>query len=390
VASLRQGQWSDWIEFEFSMSPKYTVRGIARFFPTEIGRQVRLYMSCVQFDPRDPYAAMSHPEGYAGDLAERYGLYKTIGWSYDTHAIRNGALAEAAFMDDVRRTMAWRERLTLDEIERGGFDLLASAWTATDRVGHMFWRFRDEQHPAYDPARAQIFGQALEETYRIMDRIVGNIAAKLGEKDLLMVFSDHGFGTWRRGVSVNNWLMDNGWMSVRNPKAAENGFLMGLDWSQTQAYAIGLSSLYLNVRGRETNGILPAEQRASKARELRDQLMQLRDSATGAKVFRTISLRDEYRGARLEEAPDLLLGYARGYQNSKAAVGGGISGDLFHPNDDPWSGDHVATSAADIPGMFFCNRPAEKKDPHLLDLAPTALRWLKLDAPSEFEGDELA
>jgi hypothetical protein len=115
------------------VSDRFAVKAISRFFVLEAGERVRLYMTCLQFDPTDPYMPISEPKEYSSELAERYGLYKTIGWAHDTHALRQDALSEEAFLEDVRQTSEWREVLTLDEMDRGNFDMLVAVWTGPDR-----------------------------------------------------------------------------------------------------------------------------------------------------------------------------------------------------------------------------------------------------------------
>ena len=78
--------------------------------------------------------------------------------------------------------------------------------------------------------------------------------AKLGDDDLLMVLSDHGFESWRTGFNVNDWLEEQGYLKVTDRRAAGIGFLQGIDWANTKAYSIGLSSMYLNLKNRESKG----------------------------------------------------------------------------------------------------------------------------------------
>lgn len=386
---LKEGEWSAWLAWEFRMSASYTVRAITRLFPLELGDRVRLYMTCQQYHPEAPYAPFTAPSEFAADLADRYGLYKTVGWAYDTHALRGGDLGEDAFLADVRQTMAWRERLTLDEMDRGEFDVLVSAWTATDRVGHMFWRFRDERHPLYAPEGARRYGQALEETYRIADRIIGNVRARLREDDVLLVMSDHGFTTWRTGFNVNRWLVDQGYMKIANPEQAKRGFLMGVDWRATQAYSVGLSSMYLNLDGRERQGVVGRDRAEALIAEVRDKLRAVTDPATGQPVFSNVYTRSAYSGPAMDEAPDLSFGYALGYQSGKACALGGVPDALFEANADKWSGEHAASDAAELPGLLACNRRIENTTPHIRDLGVTVLRHLGCDVPSDFEGNSI-
>ncbi len=386
---LEQGRWSDWLEWEFRMTSRFTAHSITRFYPLEIDEQVRIYMSCHQFHPSHPYASFTHPQDYSKTLQGRYGLFKTIGWTYDTHALRQGALDEEGFLKDVRHTMAWHERLTLDELDRGEFDLLISGWTATDRVGHMFWRYRDPHHPLYDPEKAQAYGHALEETYRIMDAIVGKIVEKLREGDLFCVFSDHGFESWRTGFNVNTWLRELGYLAVKTPELAKEGFLTGIDWAKTRAYSVGLSSLYLNLQGRETQGTVERARADGLVAELREKLLGVKDPFTGHKAFSNVYTRNDYSGEAMDEAPDIVLGYDRYFQSSKDCAKGAVAQRLFEPNEDKWSGEHAASDAAWIPGMLLTNRLIEKDDPDIRDLGITALKFLGKDIPSDFEGTSL-
>ena len=387
--ALEQGLWSEWLELPFRMSDNVTVLGLTRFFAQEIGEQVRIYMTCVQYHPETPYTPLSAPENYTAELKGRYGLYKTIGWAFDTHALRQSDMEENVFLQDIAETMAWRERLTLDELERGEFDMLISGWTATDRVGHMFWRFRDEKHPYYTPDAPEHWRTALEYTYKRADETTGKVLAKLNEADSLFVFSDHGFGSWRTGFNLNTWLRDNGYLHIENPHLADRGFLQGINWRETRAYAVGLSSLFLNIQGRETGGIVDPGEAESLAAEIADKLKQVKDPATGSSVFSNLYPRSSYHGEAMQDAPDLSLGYAACYQNSRQASRGGAGGLLFEPIEDKWSGEHAASDYQSCQGVFLANKPVEKENPHIQDLGVTALKQLGADIPSEYEGEPI-
>lgn len=386
---LVPGQWSAWLEWEFPLADRLTAYSITRFYPLEIGERVRLYMTCQQFHPARPFVPFSHPDEYSARLVDRYGLYKTIGWSYDTHGLRQDFIDEAAFMADVREGMAWRERLTLDEMDRGEFDILVFVWEATDRVGHMYWRYRDPQHPMYDPEKAAVFGKALEESYQIADRIVGNVMGRLKENDLFMVISDHGFESWRTGFNVNTWLQQQGYLAVTSMQEAEKGFLQGIDWSKTKAYSVGLSSLFVNLSGRESKGIVPRTDADNLIAEIRDKLIEAKDPLTGLKLFSAMYTRNDFKGEAMADAPDIVFGYDRFYQSSKSCAGGGVTEFLYEANEDKWSGEHAASDVAWIPGIFFCNRKVESDTPNILDIGVSALRFLERDVPADYEGVSL-
>ena len=386
---LKTGQWSEWCEIKFEMSPQFSAYAVSRFYPLEIGQEVRIYMACTQFHPKHPYVPFTEPSDFAEELHDRFGLFKTIGWAFDTHALRQDSLTEDAFLDDVEYTMNWRERLTLEEIDRGEFDLLISAWTATDRVGHMFWRYRDEKHPMHDPSGVAKYGTVIEDSYKKCDSIVGKVLAKLNEDDLLMVLSDHGFETWRTGFGINDWLEEQGYLTIKDRQQAERGYLMGIDWTKTKAYAIGLSSMYLNIRGRETGGIVDPGEAENLMKEIKEKLLQVKDPETGLAVFSNIYTREVFTGEAAAAAPDFSLGYARSYQGSKTAAKGAVGTGLFEKNDNKWSGEHAAADVAWCPGILFTNRKVESDFPDIRDLGVTALNYLGCDVPTDFEGEQL-
>ncbi len=387
--AIEQGMWSDWLELNFIMSAQVEVRGITRFFPLEIGDRVRIYMACVQYHPDAPYTAFTEPEAYSAELKGRFGMYKTIGWAYDTHALRQNDLEEEGFLKDVEHTMSWRDQLTLEELKRGDFDMLLSAWTATDRVGHMFWRFRDEGHPLYSADVPKHWRNALESTYKRADAQTAAVLEHLHEDDTLFVFSDHGFGSWRTEFNLNVWLQENGYLAVENPKQADVGFLQGIKWSDTRAYAVGLSSIYLNLEGRETGGIVKPDAAEALIAELQAKLADVTDPDNGAKVFSGLYARQVYSGGAIADAPDISLGYAPYYQNSRLTSRGGVGGPLFEPVKDKWSGEHAASDYRNCPGVLFSNKPLGKESPHIKDLGVTALAALGAEIPSDYEGDNI-
>lgn len=398
--TLAEGTWSDWVSWSFDLSPSVAVRAISRYFATEVGETVRIYMTCLQFHPEAPYTPISSPPSFAGDLVKRGGLYKTIGWAYDTKALERDDMTEAMFLEDVRRTMAWREQLVLDEMDAGNFDLLVGAWTGTDRVAHMFWGYRDPRHPLYSEAMFQKYGRVVEDTYIKMDSIVGNVMARLQEDDLLMVMSDHGFHSFRKGFSVNTWLLRNGYLAVKgqdDPATAytdvkfmydRNARDYSYDWSKSRAYGLGLGMIFINRQGREKDGIVGADEVAGLIEEIKAKLLAETDPETGEKVFRAIYTNVNPQGVATGDAPDLQLGYAEGYQTDKASAAGAAPQDLYVINDNKWSGEHASSDHAFTSGILFSNKPLGS-GATLLDLGVTALDTLGVTVPADFEGKTL-
>ncbi|MCC6489380.1 MAG: alkaline phosphatase family protein [Candidatus Hydrogenedentes bacterium] len=392
-AELGVHQWSDWFVWTFPVSAQFTVQAISRFYVLEAAEHVHVYMNCLQFHPDEPYITFTTPKEYSRELRERYGLYKTIGWVFDTHALRQDALTEDAFLEDVEQTMSWRQRLTLDEMAQADWDLLVSVFTATDRVAHLFWHYRDPGHPLYDEEKARAYGRALENAYVKMDTIVGEVMHRLAEKDLLLVISDHGFNSFRRGFNVNTWLIREGYLAVTgqsDPQSAfnEEAYLRGYDWKRTRAYALGLGSIYLNLTGREGQGIVSPEDAEPLMEELRGKLKGVKDPQTQEFAIKDIYTRNVYKGASMTHAPDLELGYTFNYQSTKSTVKGAAPREVFEPNMDKWSGDHVASDVEISSGILFANQKLAP-DPAIIDLGSTVLDYLGIPIPDWHEGKSL-
>lgn len=205
-----------------------------------------------------------------------------------------------------------------------------------------------------------------------------------------MVISDHGFTSFRRGVNLNRWLLENGYLALRPGADGTVEWLRDVDWSRTRAYALGLTGLYLNVRGREGQGIVePGAEAAALKAELIERLTGLMDGEKGEVGIReAFDPAKLYHGPYLENAPDLLIGYNHGYRVSWDCATGVVAGPVFEDNRKAWSGDHCVDPRL-VPGVLFCNRAIQAPDPALVDIAPTALWLFGLEPPAYMDGKVL-
>jgi predicted AlkP superfamily phosphohydrolase/phosphomutase len=210
-----------------------------------------------------------------------------------------------------------------------------------------------------------------------------------GKDTLLMVLSDHGFNTFRRGIDLNRWLEQEGYLKVLDGRRGEQ-YLGGIDWSQTQAFAIGLTGIFLNIQEKFSQGIVePGEAADALRAEIAHKLAALLDPATGEKAIRRVYQAPRaYRGPYKDQAPDLIVGYERGYRVSWDAANGKASTEVFHDNTKAWSGDHCVDPSV-VPGVLFCNRPIEGDNARLLDIAPTVLELFGISPPDYMDGKSL-
>ena len=395
-----RGAWLP-VRFRFPRSIGIEVAGRVRFEVKTSSPDLVVLASPVQVDPEEPVLPITSPPGWGRDLVERYGPFKTQGWMEETFQLNGGDTTEEAFLEDLLLDMDQTAAMLLGEMRRGA-RLSLAVFTQTDRATHCFYRLRDEQHPAHDPSLVARLGDPLREVYRRMDRVVGTVAASLAPEDVLLVVSDHGFQTWRRGMNVNAFLEQEGFL-VSDGRPQEVGlddFFGGrvsgrhVDWSRTRAYALGLGQVYVNLRGREPGGIVDPSDVPALLDDLERRFLAYRDAATGETPVRAVHrLHALYAGPHAKEASELQLAFGPGYRISwQTALLGGLGRPVCEDNLHPWSGDHCSTDRALVPGVLLSNRalpPAPEGAPYgVKDVAATAYAHFEVDA-SALDGKPL-
>jgi hypothetical protein len=387
---LQKGKLSDWVSVTFRAAPGIKVRGICRMMITEMDEHFSLYMTPLNMDPEKPAMPISHPSYYAVYLAKKLGKYSTLGLAEDTWALNEGVIDDGTFLQQTYDIDRERESMLFAAIEKLRRGVAVCVFDATDRIQHMFWRYLEKGHPAAPRPEEAEHRDAIERLYVHNDALVGRVMEKVGEDDLLMVISDHGFNSFRRGVNVNTWLHANGYLTLKEGTDGSSEWLRDVDWSRTKAYCLGLTGLFFNLKGREGEGIVePGEEAAALKAEIVQQLTGLVDDEKGdvgiREAFDTSKL---YSGPYLENAPDVLIGYNAGYRVSWDCATGVVSGPVFEDNIKPWSGDHCIDPRL-VPGVFFCNRSIDDDDPALIDIAPTALQLFGIEPPAYMDGKPL-
>jgi len=402
--TLEVGQWSDWFVLDFPVnwlvdfaSP---LRGIARFKLLKLDPEVELYLSPVNFHPDCHPIAFSWPPDYAGKLRKRFGLFKTIGWPEDTWSLPSGVGDESLFLEDMEFTIEKDAEIMRGLLGDRKDDLYIQVYYFTDRIGHLFWRFLDPDHPLYDPEQAARYAPEVLKAYRKMDELVGEARKLLPPGAVFIVCSDHGFSSFRRGVNYNTWLVRHGFMFLKGQTGVTTleklfdtrDLFQNVDWSRTRAYALGLGSIYVNLMGRERHGIvMPGAEYESVRRQIREGLEALVDEKTGQRPVSRVWTREELYGSGFDPRliPDLRVGNNLNYRVSWQTSLGGVPPDLIEDNRKAWSGDHCSNDPALIPGIFFCNRKIHRPDPDMVDLMPTVLKLLGVPIPAEVDGKPL-
>jgi predicted AlkP superfamily phosphohydrolase/phosphomutase len=304
----------------------------------------------------------------------------------------------------------------------------------TDTIQHRFWKFMDPHHPQHDPAQTKRYGDAIFELYRDIDRQLVDFLAQVDEDTTVILMSDHGAGPLHRQIHTNNWLVQQGWLQFKGslpsqlrqalfrlgitpenvlPVAAamHMGFTdrvarMGLsgqveskglmrlflslrdvDWERTRAYALGshIGGIYLNVKGREPQGIVePGKEYETLRQDIAQKLNEWVDEATGERLVSQVRMREKvYSGPYLERAPDILFDCYDGRYLPIVARGFPKNTITAPPQLD--SGSHRRDGLVVLKGQPFrqgVSLPAYRIE----DLAPTILHLLGYGVPSDVDG----
>jgi predicted AlkP superfamily phosphohydrolase/phosphomutase len=384
--TLKIGEYSQWIPAEFKAGVGFTAHGICRFYLKELSPEVEVYVTPVNIDPGHPDLPISHPVTYSIYLAKLFGPYATLGLAEDTWALNEHVLDDDAFLAQAYGNHEDRERMLFDALDKTKQGLCTCVFDTTDRIQHMFWRYLEEDHPAARDVPHSQHPPVIQDLYERMDRLIGQVMEKIDDDTLLMVISDHGFKSFARCMNLNAWLHQNGYLALKDGKTESGDWFEDVDWSRTRAYTMGLNGLYLNIKGREKQGIVdPAEVDTLKD-ELKKKLNGLVDPASGTVGITGVFIGGNvYRGPYAENSPDLIVGYGAGYRASWDSVMGKVTGQVFEDNIKAWSGDHCIDPRL-VPGVLFSSHKFIEEKPAIVDVAPTILKLFGLALPAHFDG----
>jgi predicted AlkP superfamily phosphohydrolase/phosphomutase len=397
---LKQGEWSRWINLDFRVNLFVRLHGMVQVYLMGAGPELQLYISPVNWKPDAPPLPISSPASFSGQLYERIGPYRTLGWAEATWPLNEGRMDEATFMEDLHRAFEDRAQVILSRLDSRDWDLLVGVIESTDRVQHMMWRLTDPKHPMYDAKLAARFGDSIERIYRQCDTFIAEVLERLEPGVPVLIVSDHGFHSWRKAVNLNTWLVQQGYMALHGQAPGEKKlddlfgggeFWENVDWSRTKAYAMGLGQIYFNLRGREAKGIVGA---GAEYRQLADELsaalLTLKDPEDGSPIVRSVYKRDDvYTGEFLHNAADLQVGMEDGYRVSWQTTLGGSPQGIVYPNMKKWSGDHGGYDYKTTAGVLISTKPISQAEARIVDIAPTVLKYFGITVPKDIDGKSL-
>ena len=438
--TVAEGGWSDYVPITFEIEGAFPVKATAHLHVSKCNddpkssdpEEIRFYMPAITAAADDPAPNMqvATPRGFGKELVAEVGYFDTIGWACQTHAVKDTEIGDASFMSAIWDTVQWRRKMLLAELAKPDWSTLFQVFGETDRVSHMMYRFFDEKHPQYsaeESAKTCKFGDreiamkdAIPAIYQEVDKTIGLVADLIAKGSLgdctLLVCSDHGFSPFREEVDLNSWLLEQGYLAELPSNGAElqHRFLSQyVDWSKTRAYAIGIGMVYLNLKGREPNGIVEPADADKLCDEIIAKMLAYKNpnatrsddpkaylSVNDPQVFKGAWKRGEYlagpyaadirddKGRCIEGAADIQVGFNFGYRVGwSTPLGSRSTKGIVLKNTNRWSGDHTSVHPNLVRGIFFSSRKmAADGAPHLQDLAPTTLVMLGQKVPDDMDG----
>ena len=387
-ATVGVREYTPWMTIPFD-----NCTGIARFYvQTWENGEYGIYVTPINIDPDSPAMPISHPFVYSIYLAKTMGPYATLGLAEDTWALNERVVDEEAFLKQAWLIFEERKKMLWDVVEKTKKGFVTVVFDTTDRISHMFYRYLDPDHPANEGKDTEKHKNVIRDLYAKMDDFLVEIQEKVGDDDdtLLMVLSDHGFCNFTRGVNLNSWLRDEGYLVLKDGAHTSGDWFANVDWEKTRAFTLGLTGIFINRKGREAKGTIEkGPELQALCEEIKGKLEKLVDPKNGKPVVKEAFLTQElHAGPYADMAPEVLVGYHKGFRHSWDCATGAVSEEIFTDNTKSWSGDHCVDPRL-VPGVFWCNRKIETEHPNILDIAPTALDMFGVQVPGYMQGSSL-
>lgn len=270
------------------------------------------------------------------------------------------------------------------------WDLFAMMEIGVDRIHHGFWSFHDREHRRFIDGNP--YENAIRDYYIFIDEKIGEWLSTLDEETVVLVVSDHGAKRMDGGICINEWLWREGYLSFKSDPPSDKLTRLDdleIDWSRTRAWGNGgyYGRVFINVEGREPEGVVPMRDYEPFRRGLMDRLAAIPGpdgEDLGTVVYRPSDVYREVKGA----APDLMVYFGNLLWRSVGTLGhGGIH--TFENDTGPDDCNHAEN------GLFILADPNESRPgaqiagAQLMDVTPSLMDVFGIPRPPEVQGTPL-
>ncbi len=325
----------------------------------------------------DTGSRYTYPEELKNEIRETVGEYILDADDFRTND-RDRLLSVIYEMTDKRFSLAEHLMNTRD------WDFTALVEIGTDRIHHAFWKYMDSRHPAY--VEGNVYENTILDYYRYIDRRIGELINSAPDASVMIV-SDHGAKAMLGGVCVNEWLISEGYLVLKKMPDSVTPFSeCRVDWERTRAWGYGgyYGRIFINVAGREPEGIVPEGQMDAVRFEIASKLAAMVDEHGKSLETKTYRPEDVYRNIK-NIPPDLIVYFGNLDWRSVGSIGHGC---VFTNDNDtgPDGANH------DRFGIFMYNdgtgpkNKTEMEGLQIMDIAPTILNLFGIEVPPDMQG----
>lgn len=335
------------------------------------------------FPTPDLGRVFTFPEELANEIPS------VIGGDYITDVRQFRTEDKQGLLNDLYTMVDSRFRLANDFVIHKPWRFFMLVEIATDRLHHGFWRYYAADHHLH--VSGNPWETVIPDFYKFLDERIGSFLARLTDDTTVIVVSDHGVRTMRGGVGINEWLIDNGLLCLRSEPDQETTLTADMvDWSRTKAWGEGgyYARIFINVKGRELEGVVTPEQYSSVREEIADRIVAMRDEKGERMNNRVLKPEQIYRACK-NIPPDLMV-YFEGL--SRRSIGTVGTREIFRQGNETGPDD----ANHDHEGVFIMTRMSELRSGRLvgtrsenlscLDVAPTILLELGVPIPEIMGG----
>lgn len=386
---LKQGEWSDWVPLSFEFIPLFaSVGGMVRIFVKQVHPTLKIYVSPINIDPMEPNLPIGSPSGYSREIAQAVGRFYTQGFPADQKAVAFGALSDEEYYHQANIVIDENFKVLDYQLSRFHEGFFFYYFSCIDQNCHMLWRLCDPSHPLFRPEASAELKTSVRRLYQRMDDALKLVLSKVDQTTTFFVISDHGFGTFEREFHLSTWLVEQGYTVLKDPGSKDPGDMYDrVDWSKTTAYALGINGIYVNLKDRESQGIVDPGDAQRIKEQIIARLPLVVDPQRKKPVVKTAyDSQKIYSGPYQLLAPDVLVGYHAGYRVSDEAVLGKFPAQIIGDRTNKWSADHCFDPGL-VPGVLLSNKTEwSQAAPGIWDMAPSILASFGIKTPVEMDG----
>ena len=269
-------------------------------------------------------------------------------------------------------------------IKKNDWDFAALVLIGSDRLLHTLWSFMDEEHRNYVESE---YKNAIKDYFVYIDKELGKILSLIGENTTIIVSSDHGMDKMNFRFNLNDWLIEEGYLVLKEKLEKPTKFNSNLiDWEKTRVYSLGsyFGRIHINLKNREPNGIVNSEEYNSLLEELKNKLLQIKGDRGQEMNNQIYFTRELFDGKYADYAPDIFVYF----DNLITGTNSEIGNNKLYSNETQIGKD----DAGHAPLGIFVIKDSENKirgnlgNVSIYDVMPTILKELNLEIPKNLRG----